>query len=471
MRSRHAWMLAGLVVASLAPTPGGAQTAVPDRAVTWLSAGDSYSAGEGIGDDVVDERCARSTRAYGPVAAELLRDQRGWEISPDPFVACTGDVVSDFFHARSDRPSQLDWADDQGLAAGSKADVMLFSFGGNDIGFPNVIFGCIPPALAVLAGKWEEVIKEVPIRDGCDPVDDQPMTTGLMKRIDDLVETGIRSSRIDPDGRMAQDGTLGEFYRRVLNENVTDNGVLVVLGYPRLFAPSEDWGSWRGGRCATFGQDDADRLGTVAEYFDERLQEAVAAVDPSGRRVRFVSRLRLFDGDSDRSSHSLCGGNTEWLNRLTAGLNDPAVRFDRSFHPNEPGHAATAELVAGSVEDWARVNARSTISAPVVVAVSTTAVPITTGRRFDIGDKFDASCVVAWPTAPVRSRSGTDMRMSCGGVPNQFLFVDVHTDDRDLAITPSTGTVRVIGEIVDVAESEHGYRTLVVSAREVILPR
>ena len=445
---------------------------MPDRTLKWLSAGDSYSAGEGIGDGVVDEdtNCARSTLAYGPVAAELLRSQRKWKISPRPFVACTGDVVSDFFHARPDRPSQLEWAEES-LPAQTKADVVVFSFGGNDIGFPNVVYGCLPQWMVKLADKWDEVVKEVPVEPGCDPVDDKELTAGLKKRIDDLVETGSRSSRIDPDGRMALDGTLSDFYRRVLAEKVADNGVLVVVGYPRLFAPSDEWGSWRGGRCATFSNRDAERLSEVAEYLEERLARAAQSVDPSGLRIRYVSRLRLFDGDGPNHSHALCGGNTEWLNRLTAGLNDPVSRFERSFHPNEPGHAATAELVAETVEGWAASTAPTTSAVPVVTAVTTTGVPMTTGRRFDIGDKFDASCVVAWPTAPVRSQSGTDMRMSCGGVPGQFLFVDVHTNDRNLAINPSTGSVRVIGKIVDIAESEYGFRSLVVLASQVVLPR
>jgi hypothetical protein len=62
------------------------------------------------------------------------------------------------------------------------------------------------------------------------------------------------------------------------------------------------------------------------------------------------------------------------------------------------------------------------------------------------------------------------MRMSCLGVPKQFLFVDVPSDDRNLPITPSTGHVQVTGRILDVAESEHGFRVLVVYASRVDIP-
>jgi hypothetical protein len=158
------------------------------------------------------------------------------------------------------------------------------------------------------------------------------------------------------------------------------------------------------------------------------------------------------------------------VNRLTLGANDPVLRPERSFHPNEPGHAATAEVAAHVLDQWAASTAPTTLSPTVATAVASSTVPITTGRRFEVGDRFDASCIVAWPFAPVRSGSGTDMRMSCLNVPGQFLFIDVHSDDRNLPITPSTGRVRVIGRIADIAESELGFRTLRVNATSVVVP-
>lgn len=447
----------------------------PSRELVWMSAGDSYSAGEGIGDSVVDENCARSAKAYGPVAAKLLREQRAWRTRQEVFIACTGDVVADFFEARPadgdppNRPSQLAWASGQGLGSGGKADVVLFSFGGNDIGFAKVLTDCLG-----MPEKWTELASSRLFHDRCGPVDGMPLREGMVKRIDGMVDSGQIADTLDGEGskpqRAEQYGGLANFYRKVLDERVTAEGVLVVVGYPRIFAPNDkgQWGDWRGDRCAGIFADDARDWGEVADYLDGKLAAAVSAADPSGRRILYVPRLALYDGSGDFGSHSLCGGNTEWLNRATIGVYDPTLRFLRSFHPNEPGHAATAELVASTLETWAASVAPST-TAQVAVTATTTA--ITTGRTFEIGDRFSASCVVAWPTAPVRSQSGTDMRMSCSGVPHQFLFVDVHSDDRNLPITPSTGNVQVTGRIVDVAESEHGFRTLVVYASRIDIPR
>jgi lysophospholipase L1-like esterase len=478
LQSRTAMGAGVLVCAALgapADAPAAASAAAaPSRQLVWMSAGDSYSAGEGIGDQVVDEACARSRKAYGPVAARLLRDQRGWRTSREVFVACTGDVSADFFEPRPadgsppNRPSQLRWAADQGLAGGMKADVVLFSFGGNDIGFANVLTDCLG-----VPDKWWKVPTSDIFGDRCRPVDGKTLREGMIERIDAFVEQGRIAEVLYAEGSKPQRaegyGGLANFYKRVLDERVANDGVLVVVGYPRIFAPNEkgQWGDWRGDRCSGISAEDAKDWGEVAEYLDGKLSSAVAAAEPTGRRIVYVPRLGLYDGKGDFGSHSLCGGNTEWLNRLTIGVYDPALRYQRSFHPNEPGHAATAELVASTLDTWATAVAAPSTTAQLTTATTT---QITTGRTFQIGDSFSARCVVAWPTAPQRSRSGTDMRMSCLGVPKQFLFVDVPSDDRNLPITPSTGHVQVTGRILDVAESEHGFRVLVVYASRVDIP-
>ena len=59
------------------------------------------------------------------------------------------------------------------------------------------------------------------------------------------------------------------------------------------------------------------------------------------------------------------------------------------------------------------------------------------------------------------------MRTSCGGVPSQFLFVDILYGDPDLPVTPSRSKMRVNGTIADVVRSEHGFSTLVVIADHI----
>lgn len=88
-------------------------------------------------------------------------------------------------------------------------------------------------------------------------------------------------------------------------------------------------------------------------------------------------------------------------------------------------------------------------------------------KAFAQGDDFDATCVVAWPTAPERTSSSIAMRMSCTGVPSRYQFVDVTYGDPNLDVTPSTGSMHVRGTVQDVARSQLGFMTLVVLASDI----
>lgn len=84
-----------------------------------------------------------------------------------------------------------------------------------------------------------------------------------------------------------------------------------------------------------------------------------------------------------------------------------------------------------------------------------------------IGDSFEDTCTIAWPTAPSRGSQGTQIRTTCSGVDmGDFQFVDILVLDPDLDVSPSDSTVAVRGEVVDVVESEFGFKTLAVIADE-----
>lgn len=447
-------LVAALVLVFTSSVDASRPPYVPGRSISWLELGDSYSSGEGIPDAAAP--CARSKLAYAPAAANLLREQRGWTIEPEYFVACTGDTSGALFNPQTtsddpQRPSQFEWASQAGFPAGGRADIVSYSFGGNDIGFAELIKSCIdfPTSWGDL-GSGSFVGRRCPTQ-----LDSTPFEQRMRERIDNLQQT------------------LEDLYNATLGYLVAEGGVLVVVGYPRLFAPSTSWGAWRGGRCAGVTAADADTLGRLSEYLDRVTRNAVAEVDPSGTRVMYLSRLELYDQGA-LGSHSLCGGQTEWLNRITVGAYDPDFRGERSFHPNAPGHAATAEALANRLDEWFAPipppAPDTVVDLPTTtVAAATTVAPITSGQKYEIGDEFSADCIVAWPTAPIYTTGGIQLTMSCAGVPHQFLFVVVFYPDPNLPITPSTGTVRVHGQIVDIAESAYGYRELVVEADSVDL--
>ncbi len=478
-------LAAGLSVWSLAVVSmagGSSQPPNPDGPVSWLSTGDSYSSGEGIDDTGTGTNyCAQSRLAYGPLAADLLRSQREWEISPEAFTACTGHVIADFYTRRDpDKGSLWEWTQEQlqqqPASPDQRFDVITFSFGGNDIGFASILRDCLP-----IWDDWGNLFTEVPLSDACDLSE-----IDIETRIDRLLEGD--PSREGPGepyhefaGPFGPDGTLmslSDFYRKVADDHLSERGTLLVLGYPRLITPSEDWAEWRGNTCEFMDSRDTDMLGRTAEYLDDKLAEAVQEADPSAQRIQYISRLDLWE-DGGRS-HELCGGNTEWLNGVSIGFWDGSFRKEHSFHPNDIGHAATAEALANELDNG---RFAPTPTAPPVPAPQDPASadptpaptqaserpPVTSGNTWDPGDPFSASCVVAWPTAPLRSSSGTQMRMNCEGVPSQFLFVDVFVPDPDLSVNPSTGYFDVRGEIVEAADSEMGFGVLLVYADEVDL--
>jgi hypothetical protein len=87
-----------------------------------------------------------------------------------------------------------------------------------------------------------------------------------------------------------------------------------------------------------------------------------------------------------------------------------------------------------------------------------------------VGQNFNDYCVVAWPTAPEMFGSTLVMTMTCEHVPEyQYLFTQVQYGHSKLRVTPSTGSMHVIGKVIGVAQSELGYKELVVSASKITL--
>jgi hypothetical protein len=448
-----------------APLPAH-QGAPPGGPVSWLAAGDSYSSGEGIpGSGMgIEDDCAQSPRAFGPKAADILRRTRSWQVTPLAFTACTGAIIADFYtNPNKSHPTQAAWSRQFG-APGGKFDVITMSFGGNDVTFADILVDCLLP------NSWGNAVSGQ-FLDGC-PI--KPAT--LTGYVDDLVAGKSTKDPSVPFVPGKPNAALADFYTSVVNTHLAPGGVLVVVGYPRLFAPSEQWAPWRGGLCGMFPAADADMLGDAAVELEDALKSAVAAANSSmslGRTIRFVSRVKEFDNNG--SSHSLCSSDTSWMNGLGAILTrNGEFRTEHAFHPNEIGHTVTARDVAGYVEDAVNVAqaAHETESNPDPEPsdVEDDPTPIDDGSQlFGIGDEFSAICSVAWPTAPTYTATTIELTMSCPDVPQQFLFVSVSYPDPNLPINPSTGAVRVHGQVVNIGTSAYGYKTLYVAADEVDL--
>jgi len=151
-----------VVVATVAIATGFAQvvprivaSSSPIRqSITWLAAGDSYASGAGLTNTT--KACARGIGSDGEsstwaiVAADRLNSQRaqtGKTMDDPMLVACTGAISDQFFNADGSS-NYPEWSPSM-----HRFNLVTFSFGGDDIGFPSIIKHCVvqlcPPNRAV----------------------------------------------------------------------------------------------------------------------------------------------------------------------------------------------------------------------------------------------------------------------------------------------------------------------------------
>lgn len=357
--------LAGVLVALAVPVTArdGAAAAVasdlhavretPAGTVSWQSAGDSYSSGEGVFRN--EGACAQSDLAYGPQTAQRLH-QRGWRMSSTTFTACTGHLVEDVFNERPDsgkdgvtKKSLWDWGREQG--GPSRVDVLTMSFGGNDIGFADLIRDCV----VVKPDHWNDYLigGVAGSFTGCDTSEAE-----INARIDALLDPPRRncsgSRRLGEAGYDcdldlgARRGSLIDFYYDLVTQRLTDRGQLYVVGYPRLFAPTDQWPAWAAAMCSGVKRGDTERMGREGMYLNAKLNEAVDRVNQAlgEKRVHFVDRLALYAS----GQHELCGKGADWLNGISTDRGDGSIRIETSFHPNAAGHDGVATALVDMVD-------------------------------------------------------------------------------------------------------------------------
>ncbi len=173
--------------------------------LSWLAAGDSYSAGEGLPH--ATGHCAQATPGSGSeawpfVAHEDLGNSVPTLASPT-FTACTGATTNQFFHSVKIKyylehiTLPAEWQPSMG-----KFDLVTFTFGGNDVGFPGVIQQCVSKPALRLSCPSDSLLR----------------------------------------GRIANFGqSYKSFLTKVANKAVAPGGNVLVLGYPELIEDPSLW--------------------------------------------------------------------------------------------------------------------------------------------------------------------------------------------------------------------------------------
>lgn len=266
----------------------------------YVALGDSYSSGFGVSPyyagthkDAGPNDCQRSTKAYGPLVADL----RGLDLD---FNACQGAVTKDFL-----QPRNSTWGEVAQLEhLREDTGVVTFSAGGNDAKFADVLAECI-------------LGMELLPFNTC--YDEDKVTQPVAKALARLDNTASTPADVVP---------YDTLYRKVRQKAPIATAVMV--GYPHFYTADGGDRTWLpGGRCE--GVKKVDQRWMV-----EKIDELNGIIERNARAKGFLY------AEPDFSGHELCSGGEEWIfGLLSAG----------KIHPKAPGHAQIAEAVVEALDD------------------------------------------------------------------------------------------------------------------------
>jgi hypothetical protein len=347
---------AGVVVLGAAGPSAASSAPSGPLAITWLAAGDSFASGQGL--TRTTEPCADGTGTGGlgtTWAIAAAEDLEGKGAAPKPLtpmkmakgspdlVACTGAISADFFHDNSTK-LKSNKHEEQWQKGMKPFDLVTFSFGGDDIGFSDIVTHCLTI--------------------GC------PSDADVRAKISELGSTGLDFKGVKTQGYPA-------FLESVAKTAVVKGGNIVVMGYPEVIEDPTLWGPDRQ-TCDTLSVAEAQVMRGWAGDLNATIGNAVASVDalPAAQRngvhVTFVDAVsgssddgiagtdpNLFEPSSG-TRHELCsGGGQVWLNGLA-----PLHLRTRSFHPNQDGETAmgalATEVISKLTWPWTKTLATTT---------------------------------------------------------------------------------------------------------------
>lgn len=302
---------------------------------SWVATGDSYSAG--VGTPGAEGDCVQATdRAYAGLVRQRLT-AGAQSLDPWQFTACIGHLSRDLYNQRDSQDFHGPLWPTAALD-GDKVELVTLTFGGNDIGFADVIFDClgIEPGELQRGATTGSIVGAWTRSYGCDVTEDE-----LVRRVRALGDPSLPLPG-DAGHRLPGDspGSLAELYRHIHDQHLTADGHLVVLGYPRLFAPSKEWDGWFNPVCSGFRRSDADMLRDIGHDLNAQIDSQVTAAAEGGRNIHYLPVAPAFDG------HERCSDGDPFLHGLSL-VNDGRG----SFHPNPTGHFEMAELLDAQIQD------------------------------------------------------------------------------------------------------------------------
>lgn len=314
-----AMMILGPVVGEF-PTAAAAATIQPSPqhrqhsagSARYVALGDSYSSGEGSGSYLpgtatAADRCHRSRYGYPYL---LHRGQRA--LRSLAFVACSGATTYDLYHANLKFPNERR----QLAALGRRTREVSITIGGNDVGFSEVIAGCL--AIGPLQAL------------GCSS--SARVNTLLQSRISALAGSGTFSA---PSGHriVSVTSVIGAIHARAPHARI------FLAGYPELFGDrtkdfTADPAPSTGFSCVV-NSAIAARVGFAdAQWFNRRTRQLDGVYSSAVRRARRAGIRATYVSPSTFNHHGLCDRHASWIRPLVLTGALPAIK---SFHPTRTG--------------------------------------------------------------------------------------------------------------------------------------
>jgi GDSL-like Lipase/Acylhydrolase family len=332
-----------LLLVGLTACPTQSQIGLPAGSLPegrYVALGDSFSSGEGVPVDFNStpfpysshDKCDRSTESY----SEQLASLGGPKIFPVDFVACSGALIADFSTQNHDKDNSQEPPQRQQLVGdgtdGTKVGLVTLSFGGNDVGFKDIIEDCAKRAKSQLPDvspwgvgachdAWEATVEK-----NLGTIDGSARPMGELDRTHD------------------HPSTLRDLYREI-RMLVGPTARILVVGYPHEFPDNP------GHDCAHIDSSDQPWANTISDRLNDVIISNIKAANAG---IEYVPKSGG-DNNSYFAGHGLCGGSEHFNNPddcLPAFFGQVCMpnpwKFINKvylFHPNKDGQNDYARAI------------------------------------------------------------------------------------------------------------------------------
>ena len=215
-------------------------------------------------------------------------------------------------------PPQIEIFDQMG---NKKADYVTMTMGGNDVDFVGVVIQA-----AINVPYLEYVSKNPQL------MVNQPISKAVLaSKLDEM------ENKVMPDTLKR----LEENYR-LIAEKAGSQAHIIIAGYPKIISPDSN--------NPIFTKTDAEMIAQKVTTFNDKIKETVKICETNGMNISFV----YVDRDNQFGNHGAYSPNGEYIKGISLldsqDINDLSPVGGASFHPNEEGARVYKECVQDEID-------------------------------------------------------------------------------------------------------------------------